>query len=65
MFLTKIDDKNRKLSEMKNLQCIKNDVVFNFNDVITIVRCPLNIESTQYVAILNRRMAENGFAPPP
>ena len=37
---------------MKILQCIQNDVVFNFNDVIIIVRCALYIESTQYVAIL-------------
>ena len=37
---------------MKNLQRIQNDVVVNFNDVIRIVRCALNIESTQPVAIL-------------
>ena len=45
-------DKNIKFSEMKILQCIQNDVVFNFNDVIIIARCALNIETTQYVAIL-------------
>ena len=37
---------------MKILQCIQNDVVVNFNDVIRIVHCALNIESTQPVAIL-------------
>ena len=37
---------------MKILQCIENDVVFNFNDVMMIARCALNIESTQHVAIL-------------
>ena len=37
---------------MKVLHCIQNDVVFNFNDVIIIARSALNIESTQYVAIL-------------
>ena len=37
-------DKNRIFSEMKILQCIQNDVVVNFNDVIR--------ESNQSVAIL-------------
>ena len=37
---------------MKILHCIQNDIVFNFNYVIIIARCALNIESTQYVAIL-------------
>ena len=37
---------------MKILQYVQNDVVFNFNDVIIIARCALNIESTQHVAIL-------------
>ena len=37
---------------MKILQCIKNEVVVNFNDVIRIAHCALNIESTQPVAIL-------------
>ena len=52
MFLSKMIDKNRKFSEMKILQCIQKDEVFNFNDVIIVARCALNIESTQYVAIL-------------
>ena len=52
MILVKFDRKNRKFSEMKVLHCIQNDVVFNFNDVIIIARSALNIESTQYVAIL-------------
>ena len=39
-------------SEMLTLQCTQNDVVVNFNDVIIIAHCPLNIESTQPVAIL-------------
>ena len=46
MFLVKIGRQNRIFSEIKLLQCIQNDVVFNFNDVI------INIESTQPVAIL-------------
>ena len=33
------------------LQCIQNDVVVNFNDVIRIAHCALNIKSTQPVAI--------------
>ena len=37
---------------MKILQCIQNDVAVNFNDVIRIVHCALNIESTQHDAIL-------------
>ena len=37
---------------MKILQCIQNDVVVNFNDIIRIAHCALNIESTQHVAIL-------------
>ena len=37
---------------MKILQCIQNDVSFNFNDVIRIAHCFENIESTQPVAIL-------------
>ena len=37
---------------MKILQCIQNDVVVNFNDVIRIAHCALNIESTQPGAIL-------------
>ena len=42
---------------MKILQCIQNDVVFNFNDIIIIARCALNIESTLYVAILKEALA--------
>ena len=45
-------DKNRIFSEMKIHQCIQDDVVFNFNDVIRIWHCALNIESKQPVAIL-------------
>ena len=37
--------------KMKILQCIQNDVVFNFNDIIIIVCCALNIESFQCLAI--------------
>ena len=37
---------------MKILQCTQNDIVVNFNDVIRIAHCALNIESTQPVAIL-------------
>ena len=33
---SKLIDKNRLFSGIKSLQCIKNDVVVNFNDVITI-----------------------------
>ena len=51
-FESKLTDKNRKKSEMKILQCIQNDVVVNFNDVIRIACCALNIESTQPVNIL-------------
>ena len=51
-FYTTLIDKDRKFSEMKILQFNQNDVVFNFNDVIIIARCALNIESTQHVAIL-------------
>ena len=52
MFKSKLIDKNRIFSKMKYLQYIQNDVVFNFNDVIIIARCALNIESTQHVVIL-------------
>ena len=37
---------------MKIPQCIQNDVIVNFNDVIRIARCVLNIVWTQPVAIL-------------
>ena len=33
-FKSKLIDKNRMFLEMKILQCIQNDVVVNFNDVI-------------------------------
>ena len=36
MFLSKSIDKNRIFSEIEILQCIQNDVVVNFNDVIRI-----------------------------
>ena len=45
-------DKNRIFSETKIRQCIQNEVVVNFNDVIRIRHCALNIESKQPVAIL-------------
>ena len=45
-------DKNRIFSEMKIPQCIQNDVVVNFNDLIRIRHFALNIESKQPVAIL-------------
>ena len=51
-FESKLTDKNRIFSEMKILQCIQNDVVVNFNDVIRIACCAFNIESTQPVNIL-------------
>ena len=52
MFLVQIDRQNRKFSEMKILQCSQDDKVVNFNDVIRIVHCALNNESTQPVSIL-------------
>ena len=45
-------DKNIKFSEIKILQCMKNDVVVNFNDVIRIAHCAINIDLTRPVAIL-------------
>ena len=45
-------DKNRTFLEMKILKCTQNDVVVNFNDVIRIAHCALNIESIQPVSIL-------------
>ena len=45
-------DKNRIFSKIEIPQCIQNDVVVNFNDVIRILHCALNIESKQPVAIL-------------
>ena len=44
--MSKSIDKNRIFSEMIILQCTQNDVVVNFNDVIRIVHCALNTEST-------------------
>ena len=52
MFKPKLIDKNNIFSKMKIPQCIQNDVVVNFNDIIRTARCALNIESTQPVAIL-------------
>ena len=52
MFSVHLIDKNRIFSEIKILQCIQNDVVVKFNDVIRIAHCALNNESTQPVAIL-------------
>ena len=37
---------------MKILQCTQNDAIVNFNDVIRIAHCALNIESTQPLSIL-------------
>ena len=34
------------------MQCIQNDVIVNFNDIIRIVHCALNIKSTQTVTFL-------------
>ena len=39
---------------MKYMLCIENDVVVNFNDVIRIVHCALNIDLRQPIAILTR-----------
>ena len=36
-------DKNIIFSEIKIPKCIQNDVVVNFNDIIRIWHCPLNI----------------------
>ena len=44
-------ESNWIFSEIKILQCIGNDIVVNFNDVIRIVHCALTIESAQDVAI--------------
>ena len=52
MFFCQTGKKNKMFSEMKILQCIKNDVVVNLNDVIRIVHCALNIESAKPFAIL-------------
>ena len=44
-------DKNEIFLEIKILQLFQNDVVINFNNVIRIVHCALNIESAQPVSI--------------
>ena len=49
---SKLRDKNRIFSEMKILQFPQNDVAVNFDDVMRIAHCALNIELTQPVAIL-------------
>ena len=43
-FDSKLIDKNRIFLEIIILQCIQNDVFVNFNDVIRILHCSLNIE---------------------
>ena len=49
-------DKNKMFSEMKILQCIQNEEVIKFNDVIRSAHCvlnmALNIESEEAVSIL-------------
>ena len=52
MFIVQLDRQKKIFSEIKILQCIQNDLVVNFNDVMRTAHCPLNIESTQSVAIL-------------
>ena len=52
MYFVQFNRQNRIFLEMKFLQCIQNDVVVNFNDVIRSAHCALNIELTQPVAIL-------------
>ena len=52
MFKSNRIDKNRIFLETKSLQCIENDEVVNFNDVIRIMHCALNVELTQHVAIM-------------
>ena len=52
MFLVQLDRKKRIFTKIKILQCIQNDVVVHFNDVIRIAHSALNIEATQAVAIL-------------
>ena len=41
---------------MLTLQCIQDDVVVNFNNVIRNAHCALDIESTQLVAILTFKL---------
>ena len=52
MFKCNLIDKNIKFSEIKILQYIKNDMVVNFNDVIRIAHCAIDIDLTRPVAIL-------------
>ena len=52
MFKPNLIVENIKFSEIKILQCIKNDVVVNFNGVIRIVHCAINIDLTRPVFIL-------------
>ena len=52
MYLVQLDIRNRILSEMKILQCIQNDVVAKFNDVLRTAHLALNIESIQSVTVL-------------
>ena len=52
MFKSYLIDKNIKFSEIKILQCIKNCVVVNFNDVIRIAHYAINIDLKRPVAIL-------------
>ena len=44
-------DKNKIFSELKIMQCTQNDVVVNFDDVIKIAHCALDIEWTRSVSI--------------
>ena len=53
MVLVRLDRKNKIFQEIKKLQCIQNDVVAIFNNVISIGHCALNIESAQPVAFFN------------
>ena len=43
---------NRRLIARAPSAMYSNDVVVNFNDVLKIAHCLLNIESTQHIAIL-------------
>ena len=43
-FKTKSIDKYKVFLEMKSLQFIQNDEVFEFSDVIILAQCALNIE---------------------
>ena len=52
MFQSNLIDKYIKCLEIKILQRLKNDVIVNFNDVIRIAHCAINIDLTRPVAIL-------------